>query len=175
LQKKPFISAGAGAYPKMIRRQIRTARFRRIFFAAVLIPNAAIAVEVHKRDTATPGYVRAQSDGVTLEAHAVRDQIVFCFNAEKDLKISAQYGVQFNVGRIDLKLWSEPFPKTVTAADWYFDLPLQINLKTRGDLRERRVHVDLGACSPSHCTPITFEIIVPPYQSVDRTNPRCAN
>jgi len=155
-----------------IRKQISALRFLLILFATALIPNAALAIE---GADATRGYERVQSDGVMLEAHAVHDQIVFCINAEKGLKISAQYGVQFNVDQADLPLWSEPLPKTVTTTDWYFDLPLRINLKTHGGLRERRVHVDLGACSPSHCTPITFQITVPPYHSGDKTNERCAN
>jgi hypothetical protein len=124
---------------------------------AVALPHASIAIELAPKADA-----HAQQDGVTLDAYALDDRVVFCINAEKDLSISAEYGVQFKAHRNDMRWWNESLPKRVTGKDDYFEMPLQIDLKIRGGLKKRHVDVDLGACSVGkYCTPISFRVTIP--------------
>lgn len=109
--------------------------------------------------------VHAQQDGVTLDAYTRDDRIVFCFSAEKNVKVASDYGVEFKVPVNELNLWDEHLPKLVTKTGWYFDLPLRIDLKTRDTQHERQIDVNLGACtSAKYCTPITLRIIIPAHQ-----------
>jgi len=63
----------------------------------------------------------AQHDGVTLDAYSRNGQITFCFNAEKDIKIASEYGVEFTVPQGESKLWNERLPKVVAGSEPYFD------------------------------------------------------
>ena len=104
-----------------------------------------------------------RKDGVTLKVISLVDRVVFCISASGDLKISSEYGVEFKSTVHDVRFWGDTLPKIVTAAPYYFDLPLRIELKTRGHARGRRIDVNLGACSAaaSACVPITFEVSAP--------------
>jgi hypothetical protein len=55
--------------------------------AATLRAEMAIAPDAH-----------AQHDGVRLDAYSRNGRVTFCFNAEKDVKIASEYGVEFKVG-----------------------------------------------------------------------------
>jgi hypothetical protein len=113
---------------------------------------------------AAGGEMRTQKDGIILRVRAVPDAVVFCFNAEGALKIASDYGIQFKVVRNDRHLWNEVFPKTITGPGWYFNLPLGLELRTRGDVQRRRIDVDLGACSEATlCNPVNFQITLPSY------------
>src|SRR5665213_2523169 len=68
----------------------------------------------------TERVVHAKINGVALEVHTMRDRVFFCIDAEKDFKISAQYGVEFKASRREAHLWNESLPKVVTGSDWYF-------------------------------------------------------
>jgi hypothetical protein len=106
--------------------------------------------------------MRAQSDGLSVEVMVQRNHVVFCIRAENDLKISSEYGVEFKADRRDARLWDERLPKVVTGAGDYFDLPLRIDLKSRGDVRGRRIAMDMGACSEATlCTPVRFKLTLP--------------
>jgi hypothetical protein len=114
-----------------------------------------------------PDVARARSEGVSVEAMVLRDRVAVCIWAENDLKISAEYGVEFKVDRRDTRLWNERFPKMVTGAGSNFDLPLRVELSARGDLRQRRIEVDLGACSEAtFCTPVRFKLTLPAIYAV---------
>jgi hypothetical protein len=121
---------------------------------AVLIPLASIpaVAEVH-----------LQKNGVNLSIATLADRVVFCISALGDLKVSSEYGVEFKADGPYGKLWRETLPKVVTGSPYYFDLPLRIELKTRGNAEERPITVDLGACSSAAnaCVPVTFEVSAP--------------
>lgn len=104
-----------------------------------------------------------RKDGLTLAVTALADRVVFCIAASGDLKVSSEYGVEFKAAPSDARLWRDALPKVVTAAPYYFDLPLRIELKTRGSARERRIGLTLGACSvaANACLPVTFEVNTP--------------
>jgi hypothetical protein len=126
-------------------------RYVTIFALLVLAPFSADA-EVH-----------LQKDGVRLSVTTLVDRVVFCISASGDLKISSEYGVEFKADRQNGRFWSEPLPKVVTGPPYYFNLPLRIELKTRGNAQERPISLNLGACSSATntCVPITFEINTP--------------
>ena len=125
--------------------------------AAIAFPAAASAAE-----SRTAPDAHAQHDGVTLDAYSRNGQITFCFNAEKDLKIASEYGVEFTVPQGEAKLWNEKLPKVVAGSKPYFDLPVRIDLKTRGVSQERQVSIGLGVCvSTKYCTPVTFQVTIP--------------
>lgn len=104
-----------------------------------------------------------RKDGLTLAVTALADRVVFCIAASGDLKVSSEYGVEFKSAPPDTRLWRDALPKVVTAAPYYFDLPLRIELKTRGSARQRRIDLTLGACSvaANACVPVTFEVSTP--------------
>jgi hypothetical protein len=119
--------------------------------------------------------VHAQHDGVTLDAYSGNDRVTFCFSAEKDVKIASEYGVQFKVPRGEAKLWNESLPKLVAGSEPYFDLPVRIDLKTRGVPHKRQVSIDLGVCvSTKYCTPVTFQIVIPTRSAANEAAV-CAN
>jgi hypothetical protein len=112
--------------------------------------------------------VHLQRDGVRLSVVTLVDRVVFCISTSDDLKISSEYGVEFKADRQNGGFWSDPLPKVVTGPPYYFDLPLRIELKTRGKAQERPISLNLGACSASAntCVPVTFEVN-PPMASQD--------
>lgn len=119
--------------------------------------------------------VHAQHDGVTLDAYSGNDRVTFCFSAEKDVKIASEYGVQFKVPRGEAKLWNESLPKLVAGSEPYFNLPVRIDLKTRGVPHKRQVSIDLGVCvSTKYCTPVTFQVIIPTRSAANEAAV-CAN
>jgi hypothetical protein len=106
--------------------------------------------------------VREQHDGVTLDAYSRNGSVTFCFNAEKDVKIASEYGVEFSVPNDEAKLWKEKLPKVVAGSEPYFNLPVRIELKTTGKSLPRQVSVGLGVCvSGTYCTPVSFLVTVP--------------
>jgi hypothetical protein len=123
-------------------------RYSAIFFVLTLASIPAAAGQ------------RMEKQGVSLSTATLGDRVVFCIAASGDLKISSEYGVEFRTDGQHGRLWSETLPKVVTGPPYYFDLPLRIELKTRGNARERPITVDLGACSAAAnvCLPITFEV-----------------
>lgn len=100
---------------------------------------------------------RAEHDGVTLEAETLADRVVFCISARAGIKISAQYGVTIDAAGPDKINWNERLPKTITLEKWDFDLPLRIEMNTKGPAAARRVNVRLGACS-DHCDLVVFDV-----------------
>jgi hypothetical protein len=126
-------------------------RFVTVFALVALAPFSADA-EVHM-----------QKDGVTLSVTTLVDRVIFCISALGDSKISSEFGVEFKADRQNSKLWSEHLPKVVTGPPYYFDLPLRVELKTRGNAQERPISLNLGACSSAAntCVPITFEVKAP--------------
>jgi hypothetical protein len=123
-----------------------------VFAALILLASIPAAAEVH-----------LQKDGVNLSIATLADRVVFCISASGDLKVSSEYGVEFKADGPYGKLWRETLPKVVTGSPYYFDLPLRIELKTRGNAEERPITVDLGACSSAAnaCVPVTFEVSAP--------------
>jgi hypothetical protein len=106
--------------------------------------------------------VREQHDGVTLDAYLRNGRVTFCFNAEKDVKIASEYGVEFSVPNDEVKLWEEKLPKVVSGSEPYFNLPVRIELKTRGKSLPRQISVGLGVCvSGTYCTPVSFLMTIP--------------
>jgi hypothetical protein len=106
--------------------------------------------------------VREQHDGVTLDAYSRSGSVTFCFNAEKDVKIASEYGVEFSVPNDEVKLWEEKLPKVVAGSEPYFNLPVRIELRTRGKSLRRQVSVGLGVCvSGRYCTPVSFSVTIP--------------
>lgn len=106
--------------------------------------------------------VHAAHDGVTLDAYVRDGRIIFCFNAEQDVKIASEYGVEFSVPKDQTRFWNESLPKVVAGKQPYFDLPVRMELKTRGASHARQISTELGICvAAQYCTPITFEITVP--------------
>jgi hypothetical protein len=106
--------------------------------------------------------VREQHDGVTLDAYSRNGSVTFCFNAEKDVKIASEYGVEFSVPKGEVNLWEEKLPKVVAGSEPYFDLPARIELKTRGKSLPRQILVGLGICvSDTYCTPVAFSVTIP--------------
>jgi hypothetical protein len=134
-----------------------------VLAAAIFAPVPA-AAELH-----------VQKEGVNLSISTLADRVVFCISASGDFKVSSEYGVEFKADAKNGKLWSETLPKVVTGLPYYFDLPLRIELKTRGTARERPITVDLGACSAAAntCVPITFKVSVP-EASPGEPAPDCA-
>jgi hypothetical protein len=116
-----------------------------------------------------------QKNGVTLAVTTLVDRVVFCISASGDLKVSSEYGVEFKSNPHNAKFWLDALPKVVTGPPYYFDLPLRIELKTRGNVHERRVDLNLGACSSAAnaCVPITFEVSAP-IASQDQPASDCA-
>lgn len=127
----------------MIRMRYKT------IFAMMIFASVSAGAETH-----------LQKDGVNLSITTLADRVVFCITASGDLKISSEYGVEFNTDRQNRKYWSDTLPKVVTGSPYYFDLPLRIDLKTRDKAQERPITVGLGACSAAAnaCVPITFEV-----------------
>ena len=135
-----------------------------VLHAAPLGAEVGIAPDTH-----------AQHDGVILDAYCGNGQIIFCFNAEKDVKIASEYGVQFKVPRGQAKLWNESLPRLVAGSEPYFDLPVRIDLKTRGVPHKRQVSIDLGVCvSAKTCTPVTFQVTIPARRAANEAAV-CAN
>jgi|SRR5450432_446886 hypothetical protein len=128
----------------------------RILYSAILamliLASVPAAAELH-----------LQKDGVSLSIATLADRVVFCISASGDLKVSSEYGVGFRADGQNGKLWRETLPKVVTATPYYFDLPLRIELKTRGNAEVRPITVDLGACSSAAnaCVPVIFEVSAP--------------
>lgn len=144
------------------------------FVAAALF--SACAVFARSPAAHAADVVRAQSEGVSVDVMALRDHVAFCITAANDLKISSEYGVEFKVDRRDARLWDERFPKAVTAAPYYFDLPLRIELKSRGDVRQRRIELDLGACSEAtYCTPVRFKLTLPSTYNYAAAGVQCGS
>jgi hypothetical protein len=130
---------------------------RLCMLAATVLPGAPLRAE-----TAVAPDAHAQHDGVRLDAYSRNGQVTFCFNAEKDVKIASEYGVEFKVPPGETRLWNEVMPKLVAGSNPYFELPVRIDLKTRGAPRERRISMGLGVCvSATYCTPVAFEITIP--------------
>jgi hypothetical protein len=129
----------------------------------ILIGYAAIFAVLILTSIPAAAEVRLQKDGISLSIAALADRVVFCISASGDLKVSSEYGVAFKADGPNSKLWRETLPKIVTGPPYYFDLPLRIEMKTRGNAQERPITVDLGACSSAAntCVPITFEISAP--------------
>lgn len=106
--------------------------------------------------------VRQQHDGVTVDAYSSSGSVTFCFNAEKEVKIASEYGVEFSVPNGEAKLWREKFPKVVAGSEPYFSLPVRIDLRTRGKSLPRQITVGLGVCvSSTYCTPVSFLVTIP--------------
>jgi hypothetical protein len=138
--------------------------------AATVWPRATLGAE-----TAIAPDAHAQHDGVSLDAYSRSGQVTFCFNAEKDVKIASEYGVEFKVPPGEARLWNEAMPKLVAGSEPYFELPVRIDLKTRGAARERRISMGLGVCvSATYCTPVAFEITIPAASAV-AGEPACVN
>jgi hypothetical protein len=154
----------------MIYRRFLRSSFCFSALAAIILSSAPLRAEV-----GIASDVRAQHDGVTLNAYSGNGQITFCFSAEKDVKIASEYGVQFKVPRGQAKFWSESLPKLVAGSEPYFDLPVRIDLKTRGVPRKRQVSIDLGVCvSTKTCTPVTFQVTIPTRSAANHAAV-CAN
>ena len=121
-------------------------------FAGLLFAAVPAAAKLH-----------LQKDGVNLSIATLADRVVFCISASGDLKVSSEYGIGFKADGANVKLWRDALPKVVTGSPYYFDLPLRIELKTRGNAQVRPITVDLGACSAAAktCVPITFEVSAP--------------
>jgi hypothetical protein len=146
-----------GLQAKMSFRHSALSLLRSVALSAIVLPGAALRAE----SEIAPD-VHAARDGVSLDAYARDGRIVFCFNAEKDVKIASEYGVEFTVPKRQARFWNESLPKVVAGTQPYFDLPVRIELKTRGASQERQVSTELGICvAAKYCTPITFEITVP--------------
>ena len=123
----------------------------------IIFPAVALGSEARGAPDA-----HAQHDGVILDVFSGNGRITFCFDAEKDVKIASEYGVQFTVPNDQTKLWNEKLPKLVAGSEPYFNLPVRVDLKTRDVSQERRVMIELGVCvSGNYCTPVNFEITVP--------------
>jgi len=145
------------------------------FPGALLTAIASLAATAWA-ETGVPPDVHVQHDGVTLDAYTGNGRIAFCFNADKNVRIASEYGVEFKVPRSQAKLWKEPLPKLVAGKEPYFDLPLRIELKTRGASRPRQVSMGLGVCvSAIYCTPVSFEITIPATNGAGGEFPACAN
>jgi hypothetical protein len=139
--------------------------------AAIAFPLATTSAE-----TGVAPDAHAQHDGVRLDAYARNGEITFCFNADSDVKIASEYGVEFKVPRDQAKLWNEAMPKLVAGKKPYFDLPVRIVLKTRDAPHEREISMGLGVCvAATYCTPVNFEIAVPAANSAGTASPACAN
>jgi hypothetical protein len=138
----------------LLRQQLAQFAAAALLWAFAFFPSSAAPHEA--------AIVRAQSDGLSVDVTVLRDHVAFCIKAGNDLKISSEYGVEFKVDRRDTRLWDERLPKVVTGAGYYFDLPLRIDLKSRGDVRSRRVELDMGACSKAtYCKPVRFKLTMP--------------
>jgi hypothetical protein len=91
------------------------------------------------------------------------------------VKIASEYGVEFKVPPGEARLWNEAMPKLVAGSEPYFELPVRIDLKTRGAPRERRISMGLGVCvSAIYCTPVAFELTIP-AASAGAGEPACVN
>jgi hypothetical protein len=104
---------------------------------------------------------RIQRDGVTLDAYSNGKLVTFCFNAEQNVKIAAEYGVEFKTPPVEARFWKEKLPKVVAGSDPYFEPPVRIDLRTQGSPPSRKVSVGFGICvSATYCTPVVFEVTV---------------
>jgi hypothetical protein len=121
----------------------------------------AVALAAFPRSASAELLLR--KDGVTLAVTTLADRVVFCISASGDQKVSSEYGVEFKSAAHDARFWLDALPKVVTGTPYYFDLPLRIELKTRGSARERRIDLNLGVCSAAAnaCLPVTFEVNAP--------------
>ena len=136
----------------------------------------AFPIATTSAETIVAPDVHAQHDGVRLDAYARNGEITFCFNADSDVKIASEYGVEFKVPPDQARLWNEAMPKLVAGKKPYFDLPVRIVLKTRGAPHEREISMGLGVCvAATYCTPVNFEIAVPAANSAGTASPACAN
>jgi len=141
------------------RTRSRRSPTERLWYVCVL---TAIAAPVVARAEILKPDARASHDGVTLDAYSRSDRVTFCFSARENVKIASEYGVPFKVPDSQVKFWDERMPKLHQGSEPYFDLPVQIDLKTRGATRKRQVSIDLGVCvSNDYCTSLTFEIVIP--------------
>ena len=132
------------------------------FLLLCVVAPIAMPVAAQRAEAGATPDARAQHDGVTLDAYSRNGRITFCFNAEKDIKIASEYGVEFTVPQEEAKLWNETLPKVVAGSEPYFDLPVRIDLKTRGVSHARQVSIGLGVCvSTKYCTPVTFKVTIP--------------
>jgi hypothetical protein len=115
-----------------------------------------------------------QKDGLSVAVASLADRVAFCITAADDLKISSEYGIEFKTDRRNSVFWLEALPKVVTGPPYYFDLPLRIELRTRGNVRERRIELNLGVCSSaaSTCVPISLEVIVSAVREEKRERSR---
>jgi hypothetical protein len=155
----------------MVYRQVLRPLVYFIALAAIVLPAAPLRAE-----TVVAPDVHVQHDGVMLDAYSRNGQITFCFNAENGVKIASEYGVEFKVPRGQTSLWNEPLPKLVAGKQPYFDLPVRIDLKTRGAPHERQVSMGLGVCvSATYCTPVSFEITIPATSGLADESPTCSN
>jgi hypothetical protein len=127
--------------------------------ASVLV-FAALSVAAHAAERAPDA--RIQREGVTLDAYLTDNEVTFCFNAEKNVKIASEYGVEFKAPPAEAHFWKETLPKIVAGSDPYFELPVRIDLRTQGSPRARRISVGFGICvSATYCTPVVFDIAIP--------------
>ncbi len=121
-----------------------------------------IAMGPARGETLLNGLTRLASGGVTLDVETLSDRVVFCVRADETHKVSSEFGVEFKIEKRNSGTWKERFPKVVTGSNWYFTLPLRIDLMTRGNASGQRVHVELGACSTSNmCDRVEFVAVVP--------------
>jgi hypothetical protein len=113
--------------------------------------------------------IAVASEGVSVDVAALDDGVAFCINTSADQKISAEYGIEFWPDTASG--WREKFPKLVTADRAYFELPLRIHLKRRGEVAGTRMHVKLGTCSVSkgQCELVEITVRIPDGS----TGPRC--
>ena len=141
---------------------------------AVAIPFVSAATG-SERTTGTTDVTQAATDGVSVEARILPGAAVLCIDADSGLKISAQYGVEVRVDPNEASLWNESFPKLITGPNADFELPLKITLETSGTMQERRVSLDLGACSASEqtCTPIKLRMTMPQRLSLQNAGSWC--
>jgi len=68
-----------------------------------------------------------------------------------------------SVDPADEPLWNERFPKVVTGPDWYFHLPLKIEMmNAQKDVSNRHVYVNFGACSEGTlCKRLDLDVKLP--------------
>jgi hypothetical protein len=129
-----------------------------VWAAAAVMAFALASIPAHS----TP----LRQGGVSLEVKTLPDRVLLCVNSDGEHKISSQFGIEFNADK-GSDVWEESFPKIVEGPDWYFALPLRIDLKTRGNPAGQHLRIELGACSAkrSLCNKIEFLVIVPPMRS----------
>ena len=116
---------------------------------------------------------RLQIGGVTLEASAQSEGVVFCVSATQNVKVSAMYGLTFFTDLPHRAQWLETLPKNVTAEGWDFVLPVRVVLKARPSDAPRPIEVRLGACS-DHCEIETFKLVVPAFNARNSIATACS-